>query len=278
MGAVVLAGALLVSARGAAGGAPPEVALSRAVRLYGDLQGEEAAALLRRLLRRQAPPGVCARAHLYLGLIALNFQADSDGAKAEFGKAMAADPLVELPVGVGPKARIVFEQARREVAFAPRPAVAPAPVSPPAPAPGGPPSTGMAARPPAVTRAPRAARPPAVVAAAPLVPPGEGDDPDGMLAIEPRPAPKRSGAASAASSSPWPWVLGVGGGVLAAAGGVAWGLDASARGGYAGRGLEPMKYGAIQASNTEAVLGDVLVPVGAVLLGVALVLALGGGR
>ncbi len=39
-----------------------------------------------------------------------------------------------------------------------------------------------------------------------------------------------------------------------------------------------MKYGAIQASNTEAVLGDVLVPVGAVLLGVALVLALGGGR
>ena len=97
---------------------PPELALGEAVKLFQDFEDQRAAAVLQALLKRSPPKSVAARAHIYLGLIALN-AADADGAQAEFEKAVRTDVLIDLPPGQSPKAQILFAEARREVAAGP---------------------------------------------------------------------------------------------------------------------------------------------------------------
>jgi len=125
----------------------PQAALQEAVKLFQNFEDPQAAVLLRALLNRSPPKSVAARAHIYLGLIALN-AADADGAQAEFEKAVRTDVVIDLPPGQSPKAQILFAEARREVASTPLPA----PVAAPRP------GEGAASMPTAVT-APEEAAP-----------------------------------------------------------------------------------------------------------------------
>ncbi len=106
---------LVALAGGPAGGAParstPQAALQAAVRLFEGFKDDQAAAALRTLLARSPPASVAAKAHVYLGLIALN-AGDADSAKSEFAAALRADVLVDLPPGQSPKARLAFGQVR----------------------------------------------------------------------------------------------------------------------------------------------------------------------
>jgi tetratricopeptide (TPR) repeat protein len=72
------------------------------------------------------------------------------------------------------------------------------------------------------------------------------------------------------------WVVGALGVAAGLAGGVAWGIAGSERSGYASSGPLPanVTYAGVQQSNGLAVAGDVLVPVGGVLVAVAAGLAL----
>jgi hypothetical protein len=92
--------------------------LDRAVRLLQDFEDEKAAEVLRALLTRSPPAMVAAKAHVYLGIIALD-ATTAEGAKAEFEKAVRTDVLVDLPLGQSPKVQILFAEARRAVAAGP---------------------------------------------------------------------------------------------------------------------------------------------------------------
>jgi hypothetical protein len=118
-------------------GATPQVEaptqeLARAVQLFESFKDQTAAMLLRDVLLRAPAASIAAKAHVYLGLIALN-ATDAEEAEAEFRKAIAAYVLVELPPNPSPKAQVLFTEARRELAAAaPLPEVArPSPASPP---------------------------------------------------------------------------------------------------------------------------------------------------
>ncbi len=93
-------------------------ALDHAVRQFETFDDVKAATELHALLMRSPPASVAAKAHIYLGLIALN-QTDSESAKAEFMNAVAADVVVDLPIGQSPKAEILFAEARRAIASGP---------------------------------------------------------------------------------------------------------------------------------------------------------------
>ena len=96
----------------------PQAAFTAAVKLFQSFEDDKAAAAFRKILAHSPPASIAAKAHLYLGLIALN-SFDSTTAKAEFVKAVATEVLVDLPPGQSPKAQILFAEARRDVASAP---------------------------------------------------------------------------------------------------------------------------------------------------------------
>ncbi len=112
---LVLAAALsLACLRASAALATVPTELEKAVRLFDDFEDKKAEAVLFDLLRHAPPPEQAAKAHVYLGLIALN-ALKSDKAKAEFKLALNLDTTTELPFDAAPKARLTFDQARREV-------------------------------------------------------------------------------------------------------------------------------------------------------------------
>jgi hypothetical protein len=89
--------------------------LDRGVQLFNDFEDAKAEVALRAFVASAPPPVAAqlAKAHLYLGLIA--FQAlDADRARTEFSAAVKQAPAIELPFGVSPKARLLFEQVQRE--------------------------------------------------------------------------------------------------------------------------------------------------------------------
>lgn len=93
----------------------PAQELQRAVALFENLDDEKAAALFRDIVARNPPGAVASKAHLYLGLIALN-AIEPDLARAEFRLAIEANPAAELPPSAPPKAHFAFDQAREELA------------------------------------------------------------------------------------------------------------------------------------------------------------------
>lgn len=113
-------------------------ALAQGIAFFQNFDDEHAAQTFRKLLLEKPARGVAAKAHLYLGLIAFNANAP-DAADAEFKLALRANPAIELPPQVSPKARLLWSEARnevtREVEQPEAPARGPAPsASPPAPA------------------------------------------------------------------------------------------------------------------------------------------------
>jgi hypothetical protein len=89
--------------------------LERGIQLFNNFEDAKAEAVLRAFAATSPPPSAeqLGKAHLYLGLIA--FQAlDSDKARAEFAFAVRVAPAIEVPYGVSPKARLLFEQVQRE--------------------------------------------------------------------------------------------------------------------------------------------------------------------
>ncbi len=88
--------------------------IEHAVHLYQSMDDVHAAAAFRQILLGNPPGEVAGKAHLYLGLIA--FQAfHPDQAREEFKQAIEANPAIDLPPTVSPKARIAFAEARRAV-------------------------------------------------------------------------------------------------------------------------------------------------------------------
>jgi tetratricopeptide (TPR) repeat protein len=88
--------------------------LAHAIDLFKKGQDDQAAPEFRALAARG--PHCAAEAHLYLGLIAFN-ALRPDEAKAEFKRAIAADEAIEPPfLLTSPKARLAFDDARREYA------------------------------------------------------------------------------------------------------------------------------------------------------------------
>jgi hypothetical protein len=107
---------LLLLAGNPTGVAPAVVSTQRAcddaVQLFEDFEDEAAALKLRTLLLRLPPGEIAAKAHLYLGLIAFN-DMKPDLAKAEFRRALEANPAIDLPRQASPKTRLAFAAARR---------------------------------------------------------------------------------------------------------------------------------------------------------------------
>lgn len=92
----------------------PEAQLSQAIALFNDFEDARAEAVLGELLKRGPAPDQAAKAHVYLGLIALN-ALKTDKARTEFRRALDSDPTTEIPFDASPKARLTFEQVRKEV-------------------------------------------------------------------------------------------------------------------------------------------------------------------
>ncbi|HUB07446.1 MAG TPA: hypothetical protein VMB50_10605 [Myxococcales bacterium] len=93
--------------------APPS--LAHAIAAFNNFQDDEAAVELERIVRFNPTSEDAAKAHLYLGLIALN-ALDSKRARKEFEAALAIEPTLEVPYEASPKARVVFDQAQKEFA------------------------------------------------------------------------------------------------------------------------------------------------------------------
>lgn len=132
---------------------PPghNAALDQAISLFDNFDDEHAAALLRQILSQHPSGIVTAKAHVYLGLVALN-AIDPDLARLEFRLALVANPETELPPGASPKARLAFEEAKS--ALEKQLATAPAPATSTGPAPA--PATSTASAPLPSTSAPKA--------------------------------------------------------------------------------------------------------------------------
>jgi hypothetical protein len=88
--------------------------LARAVQMYEALDSEKARQLLLGLLANHPAEAEAARAHLYLGLIAID-GIQLDVARSELRKALTTDPTLELPFSASPKAHVVFGQVRQEI-------------------------------------------------------------------------------------------------------------------------------------------------------------------
>ncbi len=87
--------------------------LDRGIQLFADFEDAKAEAVLSAYLKTSPSPAQAARTHLYLGLISFN-ALDSEKARREFAEAIRITPAIELPYGVSPKARLLFEQVQRE--------------------------------------------------------------------------------------------------------------------------------------------------------------------
>ncbi len=97
-------------------GAPAsfQAALDEAVELFDSFEDERAAMKFHALLANKLPGQIASKAHLYLGLIALN-AFEPDDAKAEFRRALEANPAADLPPQASPKARLAFGEVRRDL-------------------------------------------------------------------------------------------------------------------------------------------------------------------
>jgi hypothetical protein len=98
-------------------GKPAPSLLDQAITDYDGFNDAGATVLLRRFLAAKPRPPEAAKAHLYLGLIALN-AVDSVAAREEFDRAITLDPTIELAYGAPPKAVVLFGQARQDVSRA----------------------------------------------------------------------------------------------------------------------------------------------------------------
>ena len=87
--------------------------LAEGLQKYRQLDYDDAVKILHRVVGRQPPKAVAAKAHVYLGVIALNLSS-VDQAKEEFRLALVADATAELPYEASPKARTVFAEAQRD--------------------------------------------------------------------------------------------------------------------------------------------------------------------
>ncbi|MHB8416442.1 MAG: hypothetical protein ACYDCL_00090 [Myxococcales bacterium] len=159
-GAITLLSAALFAAGLAHAGKPT---LAHALSRYRAFDAGGAERELRSLLSSSPRRHVAAMAHIYLGMIAMEFHYDSALAEEEFRKAVALEPTVDLPYAAAPKERMVFLRAQAEEVEsvqAPRPPPAPAadigllPLEPeppprtqPAPAPAAPEAVAQAPRP-----------------------------------------------------------------------------------------------------------------------------------
>jgi len=88
--------------------------LNKAISLFNNLNDAGAARELRALLKRGPSDTEAARAHIYLGLIALN-AIHAKEARDEFKQALTIDPMLELPRRASPKARLAFAEARHDL-------------------------------------------------------------------------------------------------------------------------------------------------------------------
>ena len=87
--------------------------LDRALKLFDDFEDQKASALLFEVLKHGPSSDQAAKAHVYLGLIALN-ALKTEKARAEFKQALLIDATTELPFEASPKARLTYDQARRD--------------------------------------------------------------------------------------------------------------------------------------------------------------------
>jgi hypothetical protein len=104
---------LLILALSAPAFAQPDPTLAHAIAYFNNFEDAKAKATLEQLLLMHPGSLDSAKAHVYLGLIAVN-ALDSNLARAEFLKALAIEPTVEVPFEASPKARLVFEQAQKQ--------------------------------------------------------------------------------------------------------------------------------------------------------------------
>jgi hypothetical protein len=87
--------------------------LGEAIVAFEKLRDEDAADLLHAVLIRDPPSPIRAKAHLYLGLIALN-AVRTDEAREQFKIALSANATIELPPYASPKAQLVFAEAETQ--------------------------------------------------------------------------------------------------------------------------------------------------------------------
>ncbi len=146
---LALSAAVLALFAGGLARADARPTLDEAVGLYQAMDDARAAEAFMKVLAASPPGEVAAKAHLYLGLIAFN-AFHPDAARAEFMKAILANPAIDLPPGVAPKTRISFAEAHRAVA---RELEATDLPPSPHPALGPPPSVVVISNPPAPTAA-----------------------------------------------------------------------------------------------------------------------------
>jgi hypothetical protein len=115
MGPRTAAAALLLGvAIAGAARADQAPAVTHAIALYQSFEDAKAARAFRAILAAAPSRAVAAKAHLYLGLIAVN-QLDAERAIREFTLALKSDPTVDVGPGSSPKARLTFEEARHEL-------------------------------------------------------------------------------------------------------------------------------------------------------------------
>ncbi len=89
----------------------PNKQLAQAIALFESFHDAEAATLFREVLRHSPPRLVAGKAHLYLGLNAIN-RLDTDRAIEEFKAALMIEPTLDFIRGASPKGRLAFEEAR----------------------------------------------------------------------------------------------------------------------------------------------------------------------
>jgi hypothetical protein len=182
--------------------------LNKAISLYNNLDDAAAAKELRALLgKHDLADSVASRAHLYLGLIALN-AINSKEARDEFEEALKLDPMIELPRRASPKSKLAFSEARHDLQIEMAKPVQPArratappstsPGSPPAAAPGALPNLELSpdqslnpqpSPPPEAAQAPVSEAVPAPQPAAAAPPPPMPPPPRGPIMLIPPPAP-----------------------------------------------------------------------------------------
>lgn len=188
MGALCLLTGMLVAAH------PPS--LKKAVALYNDLNDAAAAKELQALLRTELTDDVAGKAHVYLGLIAFNALHTTE-ARDQFKRALTLDPTLDLPVGVSPKARLAFAEARHQLQLEMAKPVERAAGPPPAPAPAPTQSPKMTASPeppPPQNPNPSASPPAELVLIPPPAPPAPSDEPLVEEHVKPEPSPTKSHA------------------------------------------------------------------------------------
>ncbi|HUB05911.1 MAG TPA: hypothetical protein VMB50_02870 [Myxococcales bacterium] len=87
--------------------------LDHALARYHDLDEVGAERELHDLLETHPPARTAAIAHVYLGILAMEVEFDSTRAEAEFRRAVALEPTVDIPLTAAPKERMIFLRAQR---------------------------------------------------------------------------------------------------------------------------------------------------------------------